>query len=87
MKRLTLEQVEEYRKKGLCFRCDEKFNPGHKCSIKKLILIEIGDPEEEEEEILLEPKENRKGKDVEFSIHAMEGKFLSNNYANGSYQQ
>ncbi|XP_072966626.1 uncharacterized protein [Typha angustifolia] len=29
---LTPAQVEERRAKGLCFRCDEKFVPGHRCA-------------------------------------------------------
>ena len=29
LQRLTLAQMEERRKKGLCFNCDEKFQPGH----------------------------------------------------------
>ena len=62
VKRLTPEQVE-YRRKGLCF----------KCSIKNLIMIEIDYPEDEEEEILFEPKEKSGKKDAEISIHVMEG--------------
>lgn len=27
------------KKKGLCFHCDDKFTPGHKC--KKLFSIEV----------------------------------------------
>ena len=56
VKRLTLYQVEDYRKRGLCFKCDEKFKPGHRCSVKRLMMIEINYPEEEDEEIIFEAK-------------------------------
>ena len=56
IKRLTPEQVNDYRKKGLCFKCDDKFLPGHKCSLKKLMMVEIDYPKDEAEEILFEPK-------------------------------
>ena len=32
--------MEERRKKGLCFNCDEKFQPGHHCKSAKLFLLE-----------------------------------------------
>ena len=46
---LTPAQVEERRAKGLCFRCDECFTPGHRCS--KLIgsVMLIDGPEEDDE--------------------------------------
>ena len=47
--------------------------PGHRCNIEKLMMIEIDYPEEEEEEILFEPKGRNGEKDAEISMHAMEG--------------
>ena len=40
LQRLTPAQMEERRKKGLCFNCDEKFQPGHQCKSAKLFLLE-----------------------------------------------
>ena len=40
LQRLSLAQIEERRKKGLCFNCDEKFQPGHHCKSAKLFLLE-----------------------------------------------
>jgi hypothetical protein len=45
--RLTPQQLEERKAKGLCFNCDIKYNKGHKCGEKKLFYI---DCEEEEEQ-------------------------------------
>ena len=33
-------QIEERRKEGLCFNCDEKFQPEHQCKSAKLFLLE-----------------------------------------------
>lgn len=39
VKRLTLDELNDKKKKGLCFHCDEKFVPGHDCKKKKLFLM------------------------------------------------
>ena len=36
----TLTQMDERRKKGLCYNCDEKWGPRHKCKNVKLFLLE-----------------------------------------------
>ena len=33
--RLTPQQLEERRVKGICFNCENKYNKGHKCGEKK----------------------------------------------------
>jgi hypothetical protein len=38
IKKLSPAELKERRDKGLCFNCDNKFSPGHRC--KKLFLIE-----------------------------------------------
>ena len=43
--RLTSQNLEEKRAKGLCYSCDIKYTKGHKCVEKKLFYI---DCEEEE---------------------------------------
>eukprot|EP00253_Pinus_taeda_P025302 PITA_25302 len=43
--RLTPQQLEEKREKGLCYNCDRKYTKGHKCAEEKLFYI---DCEEEE---------------------------------------
>lgn len=45
IKKLLPMELKERREKGLCFNCDERFKPGHRC--KKLFFIEgIYDDEE-----------------------------------------
>ncbi|KAK0591066.1 hypothetical protein LWI29_035200 [Acer saccharum] len=38
IKRLTTKEIDERRKKGLCFKCNEHFGPRHRC--KKLCMIQ-----------------------------------------------
>ena len=33
MKRINWEDMQKRRTQGLCFNCDEKFTPGHKCKV------------------------------------------------------
>ena len=40
LQKLSPTQMEERRKKGFCFNCDEKFQPGHHCKSAKLFLLE-----------------------------------------------
>ncbi|KAH9291976.1 hypothetical protein KI387_042841, partial [Taxus chinensis] len=55
--RLTPQQMEEKRAKGLCFNCDSKYGPGHKCAEKKLFYIDGGNEDDEDAEIIGEAEE------------------------------
>nr|KYP61158.1 hypothetical protein KK1_023583 [Cajanus cajan]KYP68329.1 hypothetical protein KK1_021950 [Cajanus cajan] len=46
VKRLTQAQLQERRALGLCYNCDEKFHPTHRCKPKQflLLLTEDADP-------------------------------------------
>ena len=48
--RLTPQQLEEKREKGLCYNCDSKCTKGHKCAEKKLFYIEYEEEEEKDQE-------------------------------------
>nr|KYP45909.1 hypothetical protein KK1_032523 [Cajanus cajan] len=39
IKRLTSQQMQERRDAGLCYNCDEKFFPGHKCATPRFFLL------------------------------------------------
>jgi hypothetical protein len=45
--KLTPQQMDERRAKGLCFNCDNKYSKGHTCGEKKLLYIHC---EEEEDQ-------------------------------------
>ena len=48
--RLTPQQLDERRAKGLCFNCDSKYSKGHECTEKKLFYIDCEEEEEQEHE-------------------------------------
>ena len=48
--RLTPQQLEEIKAKGLRFNCDIKYSKGHKCGEKKLFHIDCEEEEEQEQE-------------------------------------
>ena len=39
LQRLTAAQMEERRKKGLCYHCDEKWQSGHQCKGARIFLL------------------------------------------------
>ncbi|XP_058783964.1 uncharacterized protein LOC131658715 [Vicia villosa] len=39
IKKLSQAQIQERRAQGLCFNCDEKFIPGHKCSTGRFLIL------------------------------------------------
>nr|KYP52090.1 Retrotransposable element Tf2 [Cajanus cajan] len=51
-KNMTDAEYQERRRKGICFRCEEKYSPGHVCKNKqiRIMLLEEGVEEMEEEE-------------------------------------
>ena len=48
--RLTPQQLEEKREKGLFYSCDSEYTKGHKCVEKKLFYIDCEEEEENEQE-------------------------------------
>ena len=48
--RLTPQQLDEERAKGLSYNCDIKYTKGHKCTEKKLFYIDCEEDEENEQE-------------------------------------
>ncbi|GKC32439.1 hypothetical protein Tco_1039733, partial [Tanacetum coccineum] len=53
-KRLTQQELEEKRAKHLCFYCDQKYMPGHKCNGQVFSLEVIGTDLDEDDELLTE---------------------------------
>ncbi|KAF5481388.1 hypothetical protein F2P56_002043 [Juglans regia] len=50
IQKISQQQMKERREKGLCYYCDTKWNPQHKCQHPKLYLLEGVCWETEEEE-------------------------------------
>lgn len=49
-KSLSSEEINERRRKGLCFTCEEKFAPSHVCINKILKLLFVEEAKEKEGE-------------------------------------
>ncbi|CAA0829951.1 Unknown protein, partial [Striga hermonthica] len=47
-RRLTEDEIQRRREKGLCFTCNEKFAPGYKCKGKEIFVLESEEEREEE---------------------------------------
>ncbi|OMO91420.1 Retrotransposon gag protein [Corchorus capsularis] len=63
---------DEKRAKGLCFWCDEKYTPGHKCGKRQLYIVELTE-DDEEEQLLEEPQEESDDVVPRISVHALSG--------------
>ena len=79
IQKLSQSQIQAKREKGLCFYCDAKYIPGHKCKASAYILI-VPDSEEfigeelSNSDSLQEPKENSQLIDTpQIILHAMSG--------------
>lgn len=46
-KKMTEEEYQEKKAKGLCFRCDEKFTKGHRCSSPALQVLLVDNDDDE----------------------------------------
>ena len=62
-KRLTESEIQNKKARGLCFRCNEKFSPGHRCKDRSLQVLTVGDEkdvqgviEAEEDEVVEEER-------------------------------
>ena len=76
--RLTPQELEERRAKGLCFNCDSKYIKWHKCGENKLFYIDCEGEEVEDQE----PSQTEEIKDINqeeiiptISCHALAGIF------------
>jgi hypothetical protein len=67
IKRLTPEELKERQEKGLCFKCNEKYGPEHRC--KRLFMIEAYLREEEDGEEITQVQEEEVIPEI--SLHAM----------------
>ncbi|KAH9699108.1 hypothetical protein KPL71_024219 [Citrus sinensis] len=70
IKRISAAEMQERRANKLCYYCDEKFEPGHKCKQRQIYLLEGEDDAE------LSDEGNKIGDDEEdhlVSLHAMSG--------------
>ena len=41
IKHLCEAEMQEHRKKWICYNCDEKFTQGHRCADKNIYLLDV----------------------------------------------
>ncbi|XP_057444723.1 uncharacterized protein LOC130736966 [Lotus japonicus] len=75
--RLSQTELQERSRKGLCFKCGEKWGREHICAMRnyQLILVE-GEEEEEEDEVFEEAEDGEfilEGKVLQLSMNSKEG--------------
>lgn len=65
--------MNERKRKGLCFRCNDKYGPGHRC--KKLFLIQASQEDDDDDvEMELDTGTEEQAEEVpEISLHAIAG--------------
>ncbi|XP_023638902.1 uncharacterized protein LOC111830637 [Capsella rubella] len=67
-KRLSWDEMKRKRSLGLCFSCDERYAPGHKCKTSQLLLLLGEDADDDDpDEIFHDPAE------PEITLHALTG--------------
>ncbi|OMP09787.1 Retroviral aspartyl protease [Corchorus olitorius] len=54
VKRLTPAEMQAWRAKGLCYNCDEKYTPGHRCRTIPFLLLQSEDEENSGELLAIE---------------------------------
>lgn len=69
IRRISSQEAKERRDKGLCYYCDERYNPGHRCQRLQLFGIDDSLEHEIEETSSLEFAEVI----PDISLHAMAG--------------
>ncbi|KAJ4809119.1 polyprotein [Rhynchospora pubera] len=77
IKRLSTEEMQLRRQQGLCFNCDDKFAPGHRCKGKSMLLylegIEADSGDHDNQNLTsIEPEEQT---EPEISLNALLGRY------------
>ncbi|CAM8923644.1 unnamed protein product [Rhodiola kirilowii] len=78
-RKLTPAQMASRRAQGLCFNCDECFNPGHKCKLLfQCYVLNDDDCEPTTDTLLTDPSPAECAKDMipSISFHAMQGSHI-----------
>jgi hypothetical protein len=78
VRHIPFSEVQDRRSKGLCFRCNERWNSLHQCATKQLRLIILADDEgvnEDGEVVVLEAinDEEREIEDLECKVIGLFG--------------
>lgn len=56
-KKLSWEEMKRKRSLGLCFSCDERYSPGHRCKKSQLLLMEGDDVDDDDDDDFVDSHE------------------------------
>ncbi|XP_027157202.1 uncharacterized protein LOC113758631 [Coffea eugenioides] len=82
-RRITPTEFQYRKDHNLCYKCGEKFSPGHVCRNKgiHLLLADEGEAQVEEvadeEDEVIEYQGNKYGRDITLSLHSVSGQLSS----------
>jgi hypothetical protein len=65
-------ELKERQEKGLCFKCNDKYGPGHRC--KRLFMIEAYRGEGDDGDEAMEEEEEESEDLPKISLHAITGR-------------
>jgi hypothetical protein len=71
VKKISWEETQKRREKVLCFNCNDRYIPRHRCAVPHVFIIEA-DPEEEVEPEI-DAEETEGGQVPQISLHALTG--------------
>jgi hypothetical protein len=73
VRQISNQEARERQEKGLCYYCDEKFIPGHRCQRPQLFMIsDTNDQDSEEQSEVLQAAEDQEAI-PEISLHVIAG--------------
>ncbi|GJW56364.1 gypsy/ty3 retroelement polyprotein [Tanacetum coccineum] len=72
-KQMTQKEYQEKRAQNLCFYCDQKYTPGHKCSGQLFSIVLLADEEEGSEEEYMEKEISIPEEVPQVSFNALNG--------------
>ncbi|XP_035546571.1 uncharacterized protein LOC118348625 [Juglans regia] len=86
LKKVNSSQIDDKRRKGLCYHCEEKWNPNHVCKNPRVYYLQgacnaeqdLIDNSEAQLVLELEEKSEKESEELEVSIHAI-SRCINNN--------
>ena len=74
-RRLTEDELQDKREKGICYRCDERFFVGHRCKNRQfqVLLVEDNKDDRTLEEVELESNQPSPNEEAELSLNYVVG--------------
>jgi len=75
IKRISPAEMQLRREKGLCYTCDEKFHPSHRCPNKQYLLLHMDDEDTVQLQIERDNVPDDVQQDHHLSYNALKGSF------------